>query len=118
MAFSVREHLQKICEYFDSSKANDRNLSLVYKIHDSGENDGVWTILINNCNCILETGEIPGYTAKMLMTAEAYERVVTGRMMLICAYWNGAIRYIGDTLAQEELQSYLTIPQDSGIVAL
>ena len=118
MAFSVREHMEKICEYFDGSRTNGRRLILVYKFHDSGENDGIYTIRIENDTCTLEEGEAADYTTKMILTAEGYERIVTGKMMVISAFWNGAIRYIGSTLGLEELQTYLDIPKDSGIAAL
>lgn len=118
MAFSVIDNLQKICEYFDGSKTFGRRLVLVYKIHDSGENDGVWTVRIEKYKCSIKQGEDTDYTVKMLMTAETYEQLVTGFLPVDLAYWQGGVRYTGQTLAQQEMMTYLNVPPDSGIFAL
>lgn len=118
MAFSVKDCMLKICEYFDPAKAGDRKMTLVYKFRDNEKVDGVYTIRIENGTCTLEDGEAPDFTTKMVFFTEGYERIVQGKMWLLSAYWNGTVRYIGETLGWEELQTYLTIPADSGIAAL
>ncbi len=118
MEFNVREYLEKICDYFDKDKAGERRLCLVYKIHDSGQNDGSWTVRIEDGICTLSEEDAGDCTLRMLMTAETYERMIHGRMMSVLAYLTGAVRYQGLMLAHEELQSCLTIPPDSGIIVL
>lgn len=119
MEFRVRDYLQKISEYFDGSKSGERRLVLVYKIHDSGKNDGVWTVHIENGKCELHEGEEENYDVKMLMTAETYQRIITGKLPLgYLSYQNGDVRYLGKMLGYEEMQTFLNIPEGSGIAAL
>ncbi|UWP58306.1 hypothetical protein [Ruminococcus gauvreauii] len=118
MGFSVKEHLEKIPVFFDPDKYTGRKLVLIYKINRSGENDGVWTVRIQNGTCVLEEGESSDFTGRMLMTAEVYERIVTGKMDHDLAYWIGAVLYAGSMLNFQELQTFLTIPENSGIIAL
>lgn len=119
MKMSVCEYLEKICDFFDPEKAGNRRLVLVYKIHDSGENDGTWTIHIEGGKCELRQGEEADYNVKMLMTAETYERIVTGKLPLgYLSYVNGDVRYFGEMLGYEEMQTFLTIPENEGIIAL
>ncbi len=119
MSFSVKEHLDKIVEYFDPEKAGDNALTVVYVLHDSGENDGVWTVSIADGKIALTEGEAEHYDTKMRMTAEVYERIVKGWLDITrLAYLTGAVRYYGRSLGQQELQRYLTIPAGLGISVL
>jgi|GEM_PF-1652685 len=108
----VKAYLEKIVAYFDAGKAKDRRMTLVYEIHDSGANDGVWTVSIADGKCTLTEGEAASYDTKMYMTAEVYRRILTGQLELgHLAYATGAVRYYGNSLGQRELNSYLTIPK-------
>lgn len=119
MGFSVIEHLKMICDYFDRDKADEAELKVVYEIHDSGDQNGTWTVCIKDGTCALQEGESEGYDTKLTMTAEVYERMVTGKLDVTrLSYLTGAVRYTGNTLGHRELLSYLTIPQDVGVVAL
>jgi len=117
--YSVEEYLKRIPEYFDAKKAGDNNLTVVYEIHDSGDNDGVWTVSIADGKCALTKGEAEHYTSKLYMTADSYRRIITGRLDFAkLTYSVGAIRYFGSTLGHRELNAYLTIPKKAGVAAL
>jgi len=117
--YNVEDYLGKIPEYFDSEKAADRKLTIVYEFHDSGENDGAWTVKIANGKCSLTKGESEKYDTLMYMTAEVYRRILTSRLDYArLAYSTGAVRFYGNTLGHRELNAYLSIPKDAGVAAL
>ena len=117
--FKVETYLEKIVEYFDAAKAGDRSLTVVYKFHDSGDNDGAWTVAIADGKCSLEKGEAERYDSKFYMTAETYRRILTGRLDFSkLTYSTGAIRFFGNTLAHSELNAYLTLPKNAGVAGL
>ena len=117
--FSVEKYLMKIPEYFDPAKAGDRKLTVVYEFHDSGANDGAWTISIAGGECSLAKGEAEQFDSKFYMTAETYRRVLTGKLDYSkLTYSTGAIRFFGNTLSHIELNSYLTLPKGAGVAGL
>jgi len=117
--FKVEEYLAKIPEYINPEKAADNKLTVVYEFHDSGENDGAWTVTISDGKCYLKKGEPEEYDTLMYMTAEVYHRILTGRLdHNWLTYSSGAVRYFGNTLGHRELNSYLSIPKGIGITAL
>jgi len=117
--YSVEEYLKKIPECFDSKLAADSKLTIVYEFHDSGENNGAWTITIDNGKCSLSKGGAEEYDTLMYMTAEVYRRIMTGRLDYArLAYSTGAVRFFGNTLGHRELNAYLTIPKEAGVAAL
>ena len=117
--FRVKAYLERIVRYFDAEKAGKRCMTVVYEIHDSKDNNGVWTISIANGKCELSEGEPENFDTKLYMTAEVYERIVTGRLEFgRLAYLTGAVRYYGNSLGHRELNSYLSIPKDAGVAAL
>ena len=117
--YCVEDYLEKIHKYFDPAKAGDRHLVVVYEFHDSGDNDGTWTVTIDGGKCGLAKGEAEQYESKFYMTAGTYHRILTGQLDYArLTYSVGAIRFFGNTLAHRELNSYLTIPKDARIAAL
>jgi len=117
--FNVRSYLEKIPEYFDAGKAADRKLTVVYEFHNSGDNDGAWTVTIADGKCSLSKGIADEYETLIYMTAESYSRIISGKLdYLRLAYSTGAVRYFGNTLGHRELNSYLSLPRDAGVMAL
>jgi len=117
--YKVDDYLNKIPEYFNAERAGDRNLTVVYEFHDSGKNDGAWTVVIADGKCTLTKGEVGKYDTLLYMTAESYRRILMGRLEFArLAYSVGAIRYFGHTLGHRELNDYLTIPKNAGVAAL
>jgi len=117
--YNVETYLEKIVEWFDPAKAGDRRLTVIYEFHDSGKNDGVWTVLIADGKCTLEKGEPEHFDTRLYMTAETYRRLLTGRLEFgRLAYSTGAIRYFGNTLGHRELNEYITLPTSAGVAAL
>ena len=117
--YNVETYLDKIAEYFDPAKAGDRELTVVYEFHDSGDNDGAWTVAIAGGVCTVSKGEAEQYESKFYMTAETYRRILTGKLDYSkLTYSTGAIRFFGNTLAHSELNSYLTLPKDCGVAGL
>ncbi|MCL2008629.1 MAG: hypothetical protein FWG77_11165 [Treponema sp.] len=117
--YIVENYLKKIPQFFDRTKAKDRKLIIVYEFHDSGKNDGVWTIAIADGNCTLSKGEAVNYDTKLYMTADTYNRILSGRLDFTrLAYSTGAVRYFGSTLGHREMNAYLTIPKDANIACL
>jgi len=117
--FNVKDYLERIPKYFDANKAADRELIVVYEFHDSGDNDGAWTITIDDGECSLTKGAAEEYDTLIYMTAESYGRIISGKLdYLRLAYSTGAVRYFGNTLGHRELNSYLSLPRDAGVMAL
>ena len=117
--YSVETYLNKIPMYFDPAKAKDRRLVVVYEFHDSGHNDGAWTVTIEDGKCTLTKGEAEEYESKFYMTADTYHRILTGQLDAVrLAYSVGAIRFFGNTIAHRELNSYLTIPKEARLASL
>ena len=117
--YEVESYLRKIVEYFDASKAANRELTVVYEFHNSGSNDGAWTVAISDGNCKLTKGEAERYESKFYMTADVYRRILEGKLDISkLTYSTGAIRFFGNTLAHQELNSYLSLPKDAGVAAL
>jgi hypothetical protein len=117
--YRVETYLEKIIEFFDAAKAKERTLTVVYEFHDSGANDGAWTVSIAEGICTLVAGEPESYESKFYMTAETYRRILTGRLDISkLTYSTGAVRFFGNTLAHRELNEYLTIPKHAGVAAL
>jgi len=117
--FSVEAYLNNIVDFFDPEKAADRRLVVVYEFHDSGENDGAWTITIAEGKCTLTKGEAKEYDTKLYMTAETYRRILTGRLDFARhAYSTGAVRFYGNTLGHRELNDYITLPRNATVLAL
>jgi len=117
--YSVESYLERIPEYFDAVKAADNKLTIIYEIHDSGVNDGVWTVRIADGKCSLSTGAVDEYDTLLYMTADSYRRILSGRLDFArLAYSTGVVRFFGNTLGHRELNEYLTIPKDAGVAAL
>jgi len=117
--FRVETYLNKIVEYFDGEKAGGRRMTVVYEFHDSGGNDGAWTVSIADGKCALSVGEAEPYDTKLYMTAETYRRILTGLMEISrTPYSTGAVRFYGNTLGHRELNEYLSIPKNAGVAAL
>jgi len=117
--YKVETYLEKIPECFNARKAADRKLTVVYEFHDSGENDGAWTINIADGKCLLSKGGTDEYDTLLYMTAEVYRRILSGRLDFArLAYSTGAVRFFGNTLGHRELNEYLTLPKDAGVAAL
>jgi len=117
--FDVNTYLEKIVEYFDPKKAGDNKLTVVYEFHDSGFNDGAWTVTIADGKCTLAKGEAEHFNTKLYMTADTYRRILTGRLDYArLTYSVGAIRYFGSTLGHRELNAYITLPKKAGVAAL
>jgi len=117
--YKVEEYLEKIPEYFDSEKAGDRKLVIVYEFHDSEKNDGAWTVTIADGKCSLKKGEAEEYDTLIYMTAEVYRRILMSRLDYArLAYSTGAVRFFGNTLGHRELNAYLSIPKKEGVAAL
>ena len=51
--YSVESYLELIPKYFDAGRAAGNTLTVVYEIHDSGENNGAWTVRIADGKCSL-----------------------------------------------------------------
>ena len=117
--YNVQTYLNKIVEYFDPEKAKSHKLTIVYEFHDSGKNNGVWTVRIADGKCSLTEGEAEEYDTKLYMTSEAYHRMLTGLLDFNrLAYSVGAVRFFGNTLGHRELNSYLTIPKNANLACL
>jgi len=117
--YNVETYLEKITEYFNAGKAVDNKLTVVYEIHDSGDNDGVWTVKIADGKCLLSKGAVDEYDTLLYMTADTYRRILSGRLDFArLAYSTGAVRFFGNTLGHRELNEYLTIPKGAGVAAL
>jgi alkyl sulfatase BDS1-like metallo-beta-lactamase superfamily hydrolase len=117
--YKVEAYLELIPKYFDAGKAEDKKLTVVYEIHDSGENDGAWTVQIANGKCSLSKGAVDEYDTLLYMTADSYRRILSGRLDFArLAYSTGAVRFFGNTLGHRELNEYLTIPKGAGVAAL
>jgi len=117
--YNVKDYLERIPKYFDAKRAADRELTVVYEFHDSGDNDGAWTITIADGNCSLSKGAADEYDTLLYLTAESYSRILSGKLdYLRLAYSTGAVRYFGNTLGHRELNSYLALPGDAGVMAL
>ena len=117
--YKVEDYLEKIPEYFDAGKATDNELTVVYEIHDSGENDGAWSVRIADGKCSLSKGAVDEYDTLLYMTADSYRRILSGKLDFArLAYSTGTIRFFGNTLGHRELNEYLTIPKDAGVAAL
>ena len=117
--YRVETYLIKIVDFFDASKAADRELTVVYEFHGSGVNDGAWTVSIAGGKCALAKGDSEKYDSKFYMTADVYRRILEGKLDISkLTYSTGAIRFFGSTLAHQELNSYLTLPKGAGVAAL
>ena len=117
--FNVELYLELIPDYFDAGKAADNELTVVYEIHDSGKNNGTWTVRIANGKCSLSKGAVDEYDSLLYMTADSYRRILSGKLDFArLAYSTGAIRFFGNTLGHRELNEYLTIPKGAGVAAL
>ena len=116
MAFSVRDTIYSIPSFYRADHMEGlRDLVMVYKIHDSGDQDGEYTVTIRNNEIGVRDGAAENYTVRMLMTAKAYEAFTKGIFSPEVAFMTGDIRYIGNILAHEEMQKYLKIPKGTGI---
>jgi len=117
--YKVETYLKKIPEYFDSGKAGDRKLIVIYEFHDSGDNNGSWMVSIVDGKCTLSKDAAGEYDTLLYMTSDAYRRIISGRLDFArLAYSTGAIRFFGNTLGHRELNEYLTIPKGAGVAAL
>jgi len=117
--YKVETYLEKIPIYFDAKKAADRKLTVVYEFHDSGDNNGAWTVSISDGKCLLSKGMPDNYDTLLYTTADAYRRILSGRLDFArLAYSTGAVRFFGNTLGHRELNACLTIPKNAGVVAL
>ena len=117
--YDVEAYLNKIVKYFDPAKASDRRLVVVYEFHDSGKNDGAWTISIADGKCQLTKGDTQEFDTKLYMTAEAYRLMLSGKVDYArLAYSTGAVRYFGNTLGHRELNWYLAIPKADRVACL
>jgi len=117
--YDVETYLGKIAEYFDSAKAADRRLTVVYEFHDSGKNDGAWTVSIADGKCTVTKADTEHPDTRLYMTAETYRRILTGRLDFArLTYSTGAVRYFGNTLGHRELNGYIVLPKNAGIAAL
>lgn len=117
--FKVKDYLKKIPLYFDPAKAADRRLTVVYEIHDSGDNDGAWTVVIASGKCEVSEGEAEQFDTKLYTTAEVYRRILTGLMEISrLPYSTGAVRFYGNSLGHRELNAYITIPKGVNLAAL
>jgi putative sterol carrier protein len=117
--YNVKTYLDKIPQYFDATKAGERRLTVVYEIHDSGSNDGIWTVLVADGKCVLSEGEPERYDTWLYTTAEVYRRMLTGQMEITkLPYATGAVRFFGNSFGHHELNSYLTIPKEARIAAI
>jgi len=117
--YNVETYLKKIPEYFDPVKAEKKKLTVIYEFHDSGENDGAWTVSIADGKCELTKGAAEKYDSLLYMTADTYRRILMGLLDFErLTYSVGAIRYFGSTLGHRELNAYITLPKKAGIAAL
>ena len=117
--YKVETYLEKIPEYFNAEKAADRKLTVIYEFHDSGANDGAWTVVIGDGKCVLSKGASDEFDTLLYMTAESYRWILSGKLDFArLAYSTGAVRYFGNTLGHRELNEYLTIPKGAGVAAL
>ena len=118
--YDVEVYLKRIPEYFDPTKISERRrLTVVYDFHNSGKNDGSWTVTIADGKCNLARGSVEQYDTRLYMTAETYRRILSGRLDHDHhAYSTGAIRFFGNTLGHRELNSYLTLPKKAGVACL
>jgi len=138
--YNVEDYLKKIPEYFcsesfanpsnsekpgspenskNSGKIPNRKFTLVYEFHDSGKNDGAWTVTVTDGKCTLTKGSVDEFDTLIYMTAETYRRILTGKLEHTrLAYSVGAVRYFGNTLTHSELNTYLKIPKTANIAAL
>ena len=117
--YSIESYLELIPEYFDAGKAVDNDLTVVYEIHDSGDNDGAWTVRIADGKCSLSKGAVDEYDTLLYMTADSYRRILSGQLDFArLAYSTGVVRFFGNTLGHRELNEYLTIPKGAGVAAL
>jgi len=121
--YSVQEYLERIPQYLDANKAGESCLVVVYEIHDSADNDGIWTVTIAEGKCTVSAGEPKRepdrYDVKLYLTAEVYRRILNGSMEISkTPYATGAVRFFGNQLAHQELNSYLTIPKEARIAAV
>ena len=117
--YSVETYLNKIPEFFDPDKAGNRHLVVVYEFHDSGDNNGAWTVTVGDGKCVLSKGDTTACDTRLYTTAEAYHRMLTGQLEFgRVAYSVGAVRFFGNTLGHRELNSYLSIPKKANLACL
>ena len=147
--YNVEDYLKKIPEYFcsesftnsgssgslmnpgnsenpgspessgSSGEIPSRKFTLVYEFHDSGKNDGAWTVTVAVGKCTLTKGASDEYDTLIYMTVDTYRRILTGKLEHTrLAYSIGAVRYFGNTLTHSELNTYLKIPKTANIAAL
>jgi hypothetical protein len=117
--FDVEDYLNRIPLFFDEKKAETAKLTVVYEFHDSGKNNGAWTITIKDGKCLLTKGCAEVFDTKLYMNTDTYRRILTGRLDITrLAYSTGAIRYYGNTLGHRELNYYLSFPKKADVAAL
>ena len=117
--YSVQAYLERIPSYFDAEKAGERCLTVVYELHDSGDNNGVWTVAVADGHCVVSPGQPEHFDTLLYLTAEAYRRILTGQMEITrMPYSTGAVRFFGNSFGHQELNAYVTIPKDAHIAAV
>ena len=118
--YDVEVYLKRIPEYFDPTTVSEgRRLTVVYDFHDSGKNDGSWTVTIADGKCNLARESVGQYDTRLYMTADTYRRILSGRLDYArLSYSTGAIRFFGNTLGHRELNSYLALPKKAGVACL
>lgn len=91
---SVEELFKNMPQAFDASKAPDFDATVQFKL--SGEGGGDWYVSIANGQIDVEKGLADGPTATIMMDAQDYADMVTGKLNAMAAFMQGKVKVEGD----------------------
>jgi len=100
---SPEELLGELTKRFRSDAA--AGLDLVYQLDLTGEGGGVWHVAIANDECSLVPGAASRPDVVITMSAEDWEKLMTGQLDAYSAFLQGRIDVAGDLSLAMKLQS-------------
>jgi putative sterol carrier protein len=111
-----KDIIGSIPKYFTPKGDRARSFTVIYKIRGAGEEAGVWSVTVDGDSCVVREGEAREYESKVLISKDDYLRLVYGELDIIHAWFSGRLRYVGNIFAQDELNTYLNLPAESGMI--
>ncbi len=91
---SVAELFQRMPAQFDASRAGDMNAAVQFDL--SGDDGGKWAVNIADGKCDVVEGGIDSPTASVMMDADDYNKMVSGKLNPMMAFMSGKIKVEGD----------------------
>jgi len=93
---------QEMPKRFDASKAGDMNASVLFDL--SGDDGGQWAVQIADGKCEVVEGGVESPTASVMMDADDYAKMTSGKLNPMMAFMSGKIKVDGDLNAVMKVQ--------------